>query len=106
MKKLEEAVRCKRKPLTIWDRQYILQMIERGLGIREIGRKLGRNHSVISRCMRSLPYSPYLGSLTALEKAREMERRAREKRRKPRKKQRLKNLEIRQYVEKKLKILM
>lgn len=102
--KLEEAVRCKRKPLTIWDRQYLLQMRARGHGIREIARRLGRNHSVVSRCVRSLPYSPYLVSLTALEKAREMDRRARGNRRKPRKKERLKCPQIRHYVEEKLKL--
>ena len=103
MKNLNKAVRCERKPLTIWDRQYILQMRERGLGIREIARKLNRNHSVISRFLKSIPYSPYLASLTALEKAREMEHRSKLKRSEPRAKERLKCLEIRHYVEGKLK---
>lgn len=96
------ADRWKRKPLTIWDRQYILQMKERGLRVREISRKLGRNHSVVSRFLDSIPYSPYLASLTALEKAREMDRRSRINRSKPRKKERLKCVAIRRYVEEKL----
>jgi len=104
MKKLDQAARCERKPLTIWDRQYILQMKERGYGVREIARKLSRNHSVVSRFLKSIPYSPYLASLTALEKAREMEHRSRKARSKARKKERLKCLEVRQYVEKKLKL--
>ena len=103
MKNLLKAARCERKPLTIWDRQYILQMRERGFGIREIARKLGRNHSVVSRFLKSVPYSPYLASLTPLEKAYEMERRARLNRRKPRQRQRLKCHEIRVYVEQQLK---
>lgn len=104
MEKLKKAACCKQKPLTIFDRQYILQMRERGLGIREIARKMGRNHSVVSRCLKSLPYSPYLASLTPLEKAYEMNRRSKLKRSEPRKKPRLKCSEIRDYVEEKLQL--
>jgi IS30 family transposase len=104
MKNLNEVVRRKRRPLTIWDRQYILQMKEQGFGVREISRRLGRNHSVVSRFIKSIPYSPYVASLSALEQAREMERRAKISRSSPRRKQRLKSHQIRCYVEEKLKL--
>lgn len=104
MKKSKSVALAKRRPLTLWDRQYILQMRERGIGIREIARRLSRNHSIVSRCLRKLPYSPHLASLSSLEKAREMEYRAKLQRSKPRIKQRLKSHEIRCYVEDKLKL--
>ncbi len=104
MEKLKKVVLHKRLPLTTSDRQYILQMREKGYGFREIGRRLGRNHSVVKRCVDSLPYSPYLASLSPLERAWEMGRRAKENRRKARKKERLKCSELREYVEEKLKL--
>lgn len=96
--------RCKRRPLTIWDRQYILQMKERGLGFRKIARLINRSHSVVSRFLNSIPYSPYIESLTALEKAKFMDDRARSTRKQSRTKERLKTKEIRDYVEEKLKL--
>lgn len=104
MKKEKKADRKKRKPLTIWDCQYILQMKERGYGVREIGRKMHRNHSIISRFFKRIPYSPYLASLTHLELAKEIDERTRANRKSSRRKLRLKCYEIQVYVEEKLKV--
>lgn len=99
-----KADRWKRKPLTIDDRQYILKMNDNGLGIREIARKLGRNHSIVSRFLSNIPYSPYLSKLSSNELAWEMHVRAKQNRSKSRSKQRLKSKFIRDYVESKLEL--
>ena len=104
MKKIKKADRCKRRLLTLWDCQYILQMKKKGYGVRETGRRMNRHHSIVSKFLKKVPYSPYLASLSPLELAYEMTLRAKENRSKPRKKQRLKCAEIRRYVEEKLKL--
>ena len=38
-----------RRPLTLWDRQIIVAMQEQGYGVREIGRYLKRDASIVSR---------------------------------------------------------
>lgn len=103
MKFFLNTTRGERKSLTLSDRQYILKMRSSGLGIREIGRKLQRNHSVVSRFLNQIPYSPYLASLNHLEKAWEMNKRSNARRSSSRKKGRLKSHTIRIYVEEKLK---
>jgi len=97
--KKENASRVKRKPLTIDDRQYILKMRKLGLGTCEIANKLSRNHSVVSRFLSNIPYSPYLSRMDSYELAYEMHQRAKQKRRTSRKKQRLKSKAIRDYVQ-------
>ena len=104
MKKIEKADRKVRRQLELSELQYILKMSRRGMKIREIGRRLGRQHSVISRFLKSIPYSPYLASLNPLELAFEMYSRRKANRGKSREKERLKCAEIRDYVEKKLKL--
>jgi IS30 family transposase len=42
----------KRNPLTLWDRQIIVAMHEQGSAVREIGRYLKRDASIISRELR------------------------------------------------------
>ena len=101
--KKEKISDSSRRALTLHERQLILEMRDRGIGVRETARQLRRNHSVVSRFISSIPFSKYLSCLSSLEKAREMQRRSKEIRSSSRKKQRLKCEEIREYVEKKLK---
>ena len=101
--KKEKISGSSRRALTLHERQLILEMRDRGIGVRETARQLRRNHSVVSRFLSSIPFSKYLSCLSSLEKAREMQRRSKEIRSSSRKKQRLKCEEIREYVEKKLK---
>lgn len=89
--------------ITLLERQRMIEMHRAGIGFREIGRLVGRNHSVVSRFIRSIPYSPYLSRLSSLELAREMHRRSEERRSVSRKRERLKSEFIRDYVEEKLK---
>ena len=101
--KKEKDSGSSRRALTLHERQLILEMRDRSIGVRETGRLIGRNHSVVSRFLRSIPFSKYLCSLSSLEKAREMQCRSKKKRSSSRKKPRLKCEEIRRYVEKMLK---
>lgn len=96
--------RYERRPLKLECRQYILKMRDMGMGIREISRRLGRSHSVVSRFLRSIPYSPFLSKLSPLELAYEMNNRSTALRRKSRRKLRLKSYEIQRYVEEKLEL--
>ena len=102
MKKKAPATRIRRKPLTPEERLDIVKMDELGLGVREIGRRVGRCHSIVSRLLRSLPYSPANAKLNRYEKARALTERAQANRTKPRRKQRLKCHELRCYVEEKI----
>lgn len=83
-------------------RQSILKMRSLGMGIREIARRLGRCHSVVSRFLSSIPYSAFLSKLTPLELAYEMTTRSKANRGKRRRKLRLKSREIQRHVEEKL----
>ena len=100
--KKEKENNLLRKRLTLLERKHMIEMHRRGYGFREIGRKLSRHHTVVSRFIRSIPYSPYLTGLSSLELAREMHWRAEERRHASRKRTRLKNKEIKDYVESKL----
>jgi len=102
MKKEKESG-SSRRALTLHERQLILEMRDRGIGVRETARQLRRNHSIVSRFLSSIPFSKYLSGLSSLEKAREMQLRSKLRRSHSRKKQRLKCEEIRNYVEQKLK---
>jgi len=101
--KKEKNSGSSRRELELLDLKRIIEMRRRKMGFREIGRVIGRHHTVVSRFHNSIPFSPYLNGLSALELAREMRRRRLECRRVSRKRIRLKSEEIQAYVESGLK---
>ncbi len=94
----------RRRELTFEDRHSMLSMRAQGIEIREICKKVNRHRRVVKRFFDKLPYSPYLANLSNWDFAKELTERARLKRSEPRKKERLKNHEIRDYVQEKLKL--
>lgn len=104
MKKLNKAERRKRRPVTFEDRHSMLSMKSQGVEIQEICKRMNRHRRVVERFLNNIPYSPYLSTLSNWDLAKELTERAKRARSEPRKKGRLKNLEIRTYVEQKLKL--
>lgn len=92
----------KRRELTFEDRHSMLSMREQGIEIHEICKRVARHRRVVKRFFDNLPYSPYLANLSNWDLAKELTERAKLKRSKSRKRERLKNYEIRDYVQEKL----
>lgn len=60
------------------EREQIFLLIHEGIGIREIGKRLGRTHSTISRELRhenSLPYSPVAAHTAAVDRRHQRDKR-------------------------------
>ena len=92
-----------RENLTLEERQYLYKLRADGKGIREIGRRIDRPGSTISRELkRNRPGSPFFGGLSPLERAKHAHDKAKKRKRGQRQRQRLKCYEIRVYVEEKL----
>jgi IS30 family transposase len=90
--------------LSLQEYQYIFKLRSKELGIREIGRKVGRHHSTVLRVLRrGASKNPFLLSRTPLEKARDAYDKSRSNRQNKKKRERLKTSILRLYVEEKLK---